>query len=306
MGMDLPLARELPDAWFFCRHGKRVIDHGRYQLDYRHLSVQAFADEVVDRLVQQYGVGYIKMDYNINAGPGTEHEADSAGDGLLEHNRAYLAWLDTVFARYPELIIENCGSGGMRLDYALLSRHSIQSLTDQDDYRANAVIAAAGPTTMTPEQCGVWSYPQAAADREAVIFNMVNTLLMRVHQSGHLAEMESAERDLVREAITLYKTIRQHIPQGQPFWPLGLPSLKDEWVSLGLACPGVTYLAVWRLQSRGETCVLPLAALRGQEVEVTCVYPANGDCRWEWMTETGTLSVTLPQAYSARLFQFRG
>lgn len=51
MGMDLPLARELPDAWFFCRHGKRIIDHGRYQLDYRHPSVRAFADEVVDRLI---------------------------------------------------------------------------------------------------------------------------------------------------------------------------------------------------------------------------------------------------------------
>lgn len=244
------------------------------------------------------------MDYNINAGLGTEHEADSAGDGLLGHNRAYLTWLDAVFARYPDLIIENCGSGGMRLDYALLSRHSIQSLTDQDDYRKNAVIAASGPTAVTPEQCGIWSYPQAAADREAVIFNMVNTLLMRIHQSGNLAELGSAEQDLVREAITLYKSIRQHIPQGQPVWPLGLPSLKDEWVSLGLVCPDVTYLAVWRLQSRSETCVLPLTAFQGQDIKVTCVYPESQDCQWAWMAEAGKLSVILPQAYSARLFQF--
>jgi alpha-galactosidase len=60
------------------------------------------------------------MDYNINAGSGTELKADSFGDGLLAHNRAYLAWLDHIFSEYPELVIENCSSGGMRMDYALL------------------------------------------------------------------------------------------------------------------------------------------------------------------------------------------
>src|SRR5579883_2188600 len=115
MGIHNPLASEWPDECFFCRHGKRVIDHGRYQLDFRHPLVIEHTNEAVDRLVQQYGIGYIKIDYNINAGVGTEIAADSPGDGLLQHNRAYLAWLDSVFARYPDLIIENCSSGGMRM-----------------------------------------------------------------------------------------------------------------------------------------------------------------------------------------------
>jgi alpha-galactosidase len=37
------------------------------------------------------------MDYNINAGIGTETGAGSFGDGLLQYNRAYLAWLDILF-----------------------------------------------------------------------------------------------------------------------------------------------------------------------------------------------------------------
>jgi alpha-galactosidase len=53
MGMRSPLARELPDDWFFCRHGKRILDHSRYQLDFRNPAVRAFADEVVERLVKR-------------------------------------------------------------------------------------------------------------------------------------------------------------------------------------------------------------------------------------------------------------
>ena len=124
LGIHCPIANQLPDDWFFMRHGKRVIDHGRYQLDFRNPAVREFADGVIRRLVEEYGAGYIKMDYNINAGIGTQRAADSAGDGLLSHNRAYLEWLDHIFIIYPDLIIENCGSGGMRINDALLTRHS--------------------------------------------------------------------------------------------------------------------------------------------------------------------------------------
>lgn len=111
MGINSPKLAETDDSWFFMRHGKRVKDRSRYQLDYRNPKVIDHANGVIARLVKQYGVGYIKMDYNINAGIGTETDADSFGDGLLQHNRAYLAWLDSIFVRYPNLVIENCSSG---------------------------------------------------------------------------------------------------------------------------------------------------------------------------------------------------
>lgn len=155
MGIKCPLASQLPDDWFFTRHGKRVINSDRYHLDFTNPAVRKYADSVVDRLVKQYGVGYIKMDYNITTGIGTDHAADSYGDGLLNHNRAYLKWLDAVFQRYPELVIENGGSGGMRHDYAMLQRHSIQSMTDQTDYVRNGNIAAVGASVVTPEQCAI-------------------------------------------------------------------------------------------------------------------------------------------------------
>lgn len=303
MGINCPLASQVPDDWFFTRHGKRVITHDRYQLDFRNPEVRKHADEVIRRLVEDYGVGYIKMDYNLNAGSGTENNADSFGDGLLSHNRAYLDWLDGVFRKYPELVIENCSSGGMRMDYAMLSRHSIQSSSDQTDYRKTAVIAAACATGVTPEQCAVWSYPLREGDIEEVVFNMVNALLMRIHLSGHLAEISPERLAMVREAIDYYKSIRLKLKDGLPIWPLGLPTFQDPWVSWGLRCGSTTYLAVWRLEGSRETCRLPLTHLKGKEAAVRCGYPASLGCDLEWHQSNGELTIVLPKTNMARIIE---
>lgn len=302
MGTKCPLADKVPDDWFFQRHGKRIFDRSRYQLDFRNPEVREFATGVIDRLVNDYHVGYIKMDYNIEPGMGTEVNADSCGDGLLGHNRAYLGWLDSIFASYPELIIENCSSGGLRMDYAMLSRYSIQSTSDQEDYQRYATIAANAPSGLTPEQSAIWSYPLSEGDDEEVIFNMVNAMLMRIHQSGHLAQIAPERRALVKEALDYYKTIRGDIKNALPFWPLGLSKYSDPWVSMGLKTETDTHLAVWRRESHDPVCTIPVPHLKGKEVQVACGYPSKAPCEYAWNREAGTLTVRLPNPVSARLF----
>lgn len=298
MGVKSPKLPETDDSWFFMRHGKRVFDRSRYQLDFTSPAVLRHADEVIDRLVTEYGVGYIKMDYNIEPGIGTEQNADSAGDGLLKHNRAYLTWLDAVFARYPQLIIENCGSGGLRMDYALLSRCSIQSTSDQEDYLKYATIAANAPTAVTPEQAAIWSYPLRDDDEQAVIFNQVSAMLLRIHQSGHLAELSEQGFHQVQDAIRYYKTLRQQLKTALPFWPLGLSSFTDEWVALGMqAEDGKVWLAVWRREGTQESCALPLTGLQGKVVQG---YPSTVQHTTTW--DNDVLTVTMPPR-SAAIFE---
>lgn len=302
MGINCPLAKELPDDWFFVRHGKRVYDRSRYQLDLRNPAVRDHCTAVIDRLVEEYGVGYIKMDYNIEPGIGTELGADSFGDGLMEHERAYIAWLDSVFAKHPELVIENCSSGGLRMDYAMLSRYSIQSTSDQDDYRKYCTIAANSPSVLTPEQSAIWSYPMTSGDDEEVVFNMVNAMLLRVHQSGHLAYIEGSRQQLVREGLAVYKKIRKDIRESIPFWSLGLSGFSDNWVSLGLSCPnGKNYLAVWRREG-SDTCTLPIKPLAGKEARVSCIYPSFNEAPFSYCQSRAELTVKLEKPYTARLF----
>jgi alpha-galactosidase len=221
--------------------------------------VRAHADEVVDRLVREYGVGYIKIDYNMTFHMGTERDADSFGQGLLAHNRAYLAWLEAVLARYPELIIENCGSGGCRMDYAMLSRHQLQSSSDQTDYRKYPAILVGALAGVLPEQLAVWSYPKSDGDAREASFNMVNAMLCRVHQSGHLANLPADSLAQVKAGVRVYRDeVRPHVPHSMPFFPLGTPRIVDTVtpVAVGLRGPKKTFHAVWRLEG-ASTVALP-------------------------------------------------
>lgn len=300
VGIKSPLADKLPDDWFFMRHGKRVIDADRYHLDFTNPKVREFADSVVKRLVKQYGVGYIKMDYNITTGIGTDRNADSAGDGLLKHNRAYLKWLDDIFKRYPDLVIENCGSGGMRHDYAMLQRHSIQSMTDQTDYVRNGNIAAVGASVVAPEQCAIWSYPLQDGDDEEVIFNMVNAMLLRIHQSGYLNKVKGHRLELVAEGIKAYKTYRQKIPAGLPFWPEGLSQLDDPWFSYGFQNGKDIYLAAWRGVSDQARHTISLVKY-GEISKVEQVYPRD-DQNSSYEVADNALSLNFSREKMARLY----
>lgn len=309
MGINCEKAKKAPDDWFFVRHGKRVYDRSRYQLDFRNPAVLEHVNEVLDRVVNEYGVGYIKMDYNVEPGIGTELYAESVGQGMLEHERAYLKWLDGVFAKYPDLVIENCSSGGLRTDYAMLSRYSIQSTSDQEDYTNYATIAANACAGLTPEQAAVWSYPQRNGDEEEVVYNMINALLLRIHQSGHIPELSESRRELVREGIRFYKDIRQDIKAAMPSWPLGLCENMDKFLCSVLKTQEKAYLAVWRRGGEEDTFRIPLKYIWDgadtKEFKVMLAYPKEAlaeNCDYVYDGETGTLSVTLKQEIMARLF----
>ena len=304
MGINCPLVKQAPEEWFFIRNGRPVIDEGRYQLDYRNPEVRRHADGVIRRVVEDYGVGYIKMDYNINAGPGTEYLADSPGDGLLRHTRAYLDWIDSVFERYPDLIIENCSSGGMRMTWSLLSRHSIQSVSDQTDYLKNAAIAANCMTAVTPEQAAIWSYPLADGDEDETVFNMVNALLLRVHMSGHLANLSKERLAFVHEGIEYHHRISAELARGLPFWPIGLASFGDEFMSTGVDCGSVKYLAVWRTRGSVGSVDLPIEVPQGRAADVAVGYPKRTPIDFRWNPAGSILHVRPPEK-TAGIFEIR-
>ena len=299
IGPDCPLAKTLPDDWFFMRNGRRVMEHYRYQLDYRNPAVRKFASDVIEELVETYHVGYFKIDYNINAGLGTDYNADSAGEGLLEHCRCVQQWYDELFQKYPDLIIENCASGGMRMDYAMLSRLSIQSTSDQQDYRRYSVIASMAATAVTPEQGACWSYPSLTGDDEETVYNMVNALLGRVHQSGFINKLPAATLGRVKDALACYRQIRGDIREGLPIFPLGLVTFHSPFAAYGLLCGRKLYLSVWRRDTEEDTVTLSLSALKGAAYTVKKLYPTDLPVSWECGADT--LTVTLPQKHTARL-----
>lgn len=292
VGVGSPVAQSLPHDAFLQRHGIRVEEHGRFHLDLRHPAARAHLDEVVDRLVRDFGIGFFKLDYNIDAGPGTDRAADSAGAGLLEHNRAHLAWLDGVLDRHPSLVLENCASGAMRMDAAMLARTQLQSTSDQQDPLRYPPIAAAAGLSIPPEQAANWAYPQPGYSDEGNAFTLVTGLSGRFYLSGHLDRMTDDQRDLVRQAVEAARDLRRDLATSTPIWPTSLPAWDDRWVTAARHAPDRTVVSVWD-RGRGSADVeLRFPELAGHAVDVTTIFPRDLPA-WQtrWDAGTGTLSV---------------
>lgn len=297
MGVACELAAKLPDDWFICRHGKRHIDNKRYLLDFRNPKVREYCSDVVERLIKDYGVGYFKIDYNVTVGHGSDLYSDSCSDAIMEHYKYLYQWYEEIFEKYPDLVIENCGSGGQRMDYGMLKLLSLQSTSDQTDYIYNSYIAANVASAVTPEQAGMWVYPYED-EEEHVIYNMVNGLLLRPYVSGMVWKLSDNSMKLMQEGIALYKEIRSDVKEAVPFFPLGFGNIRQDALAYGLCKEDTVYLAVFA--PRTKDVEIPLAF--GKETgQVEVIYPKKGNC--EYKVEDGILSLHMPQEKTARLLK---
>jgi alpha-galactosidase len=105
--------------------------------------------------------------------------------------------------------------------------------------------------------------------------------------------MSEDELAVVREGVKAYESLRADLAQALPFWPLGLPTSRDDVVVLGLRAPAATYLYLW-FPRAGEQreIALPLpTAVAGATVET--VYPRSLPAyELDWDTVEHVLRVT--------------
>jgi alpha-galactosidase len=291
VGVRSGAATTLPEEAFFHRFGERVQEHERFHLDFRHPAAREHLDATVDHLVADYGISYLKLDYNINPGAGTERDAAGPGAGLLGHARAYRDWLVDVQQRHPGLLLENCSSGAMRADYGLLAVTHLQSTSDQQDFLRYPPIAASAPASILPEQCGNWAYPASTMTDDETAFTLVTGLSGRFYLSGFLGDLRSSQQELVAEAVVLHKELRTRLPVSTPFWPLGLPAWDDEVICLGLHCPDGDLLFVWDRGADARDVLVP-----GVIGEASVVFPSAPDAWTSVPTRYGLLLRTSPGA----------
>ena len=91
------------------------------------------------------------------------------------------------------------------MDYAMLSRLQLQSMTDQEDYLKLPGILVGSTAAVLPEQLAIWSYPLADADADQASFNMITAMLCRIHQSGRLDKNGPQTLSQVSDGIKIYK-----------------------------------------------------------------------------------------------------
>jgi alpha-galactosidase len=298
-------ARMLPDSAFVRRTGARTVSHDRHLLDFRDPAAVAHVDAAVDRLVAELGIGYFKFDYNTTIGPGIDTPGEPLGVGLLEHNRALLSWLDSITARHPDVIFESCASGGLRSDFATLSRLQLQSTSDQTNPLLYPAIAVGSLVHIVPEQAGNWTYPQPGMSPDMIAFCMATGMAGRMYHAGRVDKMTADELELVKEGVAVHKSIRGEIALSTPRFPTGLPTWNDEWVSVAFDLPELSYLIVWRIADSAGQLDLNLDFDRSSSVEIDQIYPMTDDGTWSVSKNHRGVRIRAAAGPSARMFRVR-
>ncbi|MDB6094251.1 MAG: hypothetical protein JWM32_1813 [Verrucomicrobia bacterium] len=196
------------------RDGRVITVGSRRFLDLRKPEVVTHLSERVIELLREGNFGYLKVDYNDNIGLGVDG-AESFGEGLRQHLEGVQAFFRRLRAELPGLIIENCSSGGHRLEPSMIGLTAMSSFSDAHECREIPIIAANLHRLMLPRQCQVWAVLRAKEDVRRIVYLLAGGFLGRLCLSGDFATLKPGQRALVDRAIALYAQARPAIRRGR-------------------------------------------------------------------------------------------
>jgi alpha-galactosidase len=154
LGVKAALAQEHPE-FVAVREGERLgyVCLGNPQ-------AQEWAYRTLAHLIEDYRADWIKLDFNLNPGAGCDRadHGHQPGDGLYEHYRGYYRLLERVRRDYPEVVLENCSSGGLRIDLGMLRRTDMTFLSDPDWPVHDLQIFWGASTMLAPDVLLHWSF----------------------------------------------------------------------------------------------------------------------------------------------------
>ena len=198
------------------RDGYPIQTCRRRFLDMRKQEVQEYLEERVINRLEQDGFGYIKVDYNDNIGIGCDG-AESLGEGLRQNMMGSQRFFRRMRERMPELVIENCSSGGHRLEPSMQSLCSMASFSDAHEWQAIPVIAANVSRAILPAQSQIWAVLRKTDDEKRLYYSLCNTFLGRMCLSGDVYDLEDWQWKIVEESIRLYKVCAPVIKYGRNY-----------------------------------------------------------------------------------------
>lgn len=306
------------DDCFLFRNGAMVAPN-RPLANFRSKKLVEYLNRQVDVL---YGMGvrFIKNDHNNAEHLGTTLYGECAAEGLEKNEQAFLAFIDGIRQRYPDLILENCASGAMRSDAGTLKHFHIQSTSDQEDYLLYPSVLTGSLALMPPEKAGIWCYPyplyfsdrqnlqlsdeQVAlySDGEQTVFNVVNGFMGNLYLSGKIHQADEYNTELLKEGLCLYLVEREKIFESVPVFPcgtIGISKRRPHAVGLWNEKAQTLFLAVWNLSDDADSLTVDLKKYHRKDCQIK--YPmAKEGVKYEY--QQGILKVAFSKGKTARLF----
>ncbi|MFA5203816.1 MAG: alpha-galactosidase [Lentisphaeria bacterium] len=118
-----PVTLEHPE-WFLRRTHEAPKPHDDMLLNLGHPGARQWVVELISALITENGIDCYREDFNIDPGPFWDLADEGGRQGLTEMRfvEGLYAFWDELRRRHPGLLIDNCASGGRRLDLETADR----------------------------------------------------------------------------------------------------------------------------------------------------------------------------------------
>ena len=179
---------------------------------------QYLTEKVIGTL-HRYGFGYMKIDYNETIGIGCDG-AESLGEGLRQNMEASVAFFEKIKKELPEIVLENCSSGGHRLEPGLMAQMSMASFSDAHECPEIPIIAANLHRLIHPVQSQIWAVIRKEDSLKRIAYTIAATFLGRMCISGDVTDLSEEQWGLIDRGMDFYRAIVPVIQDGQS-WRFG-------------------------------------------------------------------------------------
>ncbi|MGC8541799.1 MAG: glycoside hydrolase family 36 protein [Phycisphaerae bacterium] len=189
-----------------------TVRHRRFWNFTDPFTIDYLSRKVID-LLRRCGFGYLKVDYNETIGVGCDG-AESLGEGLRQQILGIYAFFDRIRRELPDLVIENCSSGGHRLEPSMLSRTAMSSFSDAHELVEIPIIAANLQMLAPPHQLQIWAVLHKKDSHRRLIYSLAATFLGRMAISGEIDILTPDQMQLLRMSQEFYQRCAPVIRHG--------------------------------------------------------------------------------------------
>ena len=192
-------------------------------LDLSNPAVQDYVFSIVDRLLSQWpDIAYIKWDANAPMmNHGSQYlSADDQSHLNIAYHRGLIDVCQRIRAKYPDVVIQDCASGGSRVNYGLLPYFDEFWVSDNTD-ALQRIYMQWGTSYFYPAIA--MASHISAVPNHAVFRTTSLKFRCDVAMSGRLGmeiqpkHMSDEEKALCRRAIDDYKLVRKTVQHGDLF-----------------------------------------------------------------------------------------
>lgn len=198
------------------RDGKVLTTDMRRFWDMQDPWVEAYLTDRVIGTLKKYGFTYMKIDYNDTIGIGCDG-AESLGEALRQKIEATMEFMEKVKEEVPGIVLENCASGGHRLEPGFMQATSMASFSDAHECVEIPIIAANLHRCILPRQSQIWAVIRKEDSLKRIAYSIANTFLGRMCISGDVTELNTQQWGLIDAGIAFYKKIAGIIKYGKSF-----------------------------------------------------------------------------------------